>query len=298
MITLNLADPQNSEIQFEHRKYPEGQQDIILDRIDMRKDIPIIIKSRFTNWRDLELIVAATKALRNLRIKEIHLFIPYILGARSDRKFQEGGTSYLRDVVAPVINQLEFESVTVIDPHSDVVEAVIKNIEKVDNVFLVQDALSIMASKVVPNIKQYKYVLVSPDAGAMKKIYNVAEKINAESIIIASKHREIKTGKILSTEVNIGDEDINKDMILIDDICDGGRTFIELAKALRLQGAIGRLYLIVTHGIFSAGLYELSKHFDQIFTTNSISNIEVESHSDYTVNKDFIQQFDVFNYLW
>jgi ribose-phosphate pyrophosphokinase len=58
----------------------------------------------------------------------------------------------------------------------------------------------------------------------------------------------------------------------VDDICDGGRTFIEISKAL--DGYQGELYLFVTHGIFSKGFEELFKHFTKIYTTNSIKDIE------------------------
>ena len=70
-------------------------------------------------------------------IQEISLYTPYIMGARSDRKFEEGGNNYLRDVICPVINSLNFKTVTCIDPHSDVLEACIKGFRKESNLRLV-----------------------------------------------------------------------------------------------------------------------------------------------------------------
>jgi len=58
----------------------------------------------------------------------------------------------------------------------------------------------------------------------------------------------------------------------VDDICDGGGTFIGLAKALKQKNA-GNLYLAVSHGIFSKGFNELNKHFTKIFTTDSFKTI-------------------------
>jgi ribose-phosphate pyrophosphokinase len=277
MKILNLVYPEQSEVKFELRQYPDGQQDIIIDPNIISVVKPEVqIRTRFNSFKDLELIICATKALRNLKIKEIHLYIPYILGGRSDRKFQDGGTSYMRDIISPIINQQEYESVTVLDPHSDIIEGVIKNIETMSNVGFVKYA--------VTNIGSDDFILVSPDAGALKKIYNVAEKIGAENITIGAKHREISTGKILSTEVHVADSDLVRDVFIIDDICDGGRTFIELSKTLRREGSTGNHYLIVTHGIFSAGYEELSKHFTKIYTTNSIKDIQ----------SDFIQQLNIF----
>lgn len=52
-------------------------------------------------------------------------------------------------------------------------------------------------------------------------------------------------------------------------LCDGGRTFTELARALKDRGA-GRIGLFVTHGIFSRGLDPLfAEGIDDIFTTDS-----------------------------
>jgi len=45
------------------------------------------------------------------------------------------------------------------------------------------------------------------------------------------------------------------------------------------------VYLIVTHGIFSAGFETLNQYFDKIFTTNSVKDIEQE----------LVEQIDVFN---
>jgi ribose-phosphate pyrophosphokinase len=63
----------------------------------------------------------------------------------------------------------------------------------------------------------------------------------------------------------------------VDDICDGGRTFIELAKAIRTARPTeifkDNIFLIVTHGIFSAGFQNLSQYFTEIYCTNSIKDI-------------------------
>ena len=65
-----------------------------------------------------------------------------------------------------------------------------------------------------------KMRLISPDAGALKKVYDVAESIGyKQDIVIASKHRDIGTGKITHTEVPLKTEDLDKDFFILDDIC-------------------------------------------------------------------------------
>lgn len=149
MKTLNLVYPEKSDITFKKQSFPDGQQNIVLDELEFPfvNGVDIQIKSRLNNWMDLELISCAVACLRQEELKRevsvnIHLYTPYILGARSDRKFEDGGNNYLKDVICPVINSLGFKSVTCIDPHSDVLEACIRGFKKENNLQLVQFSLN------------------------------------------------------------------------------------------------------------------------------------------------------------
>jgi ribose-phosphate pyrophosphokinase len=221
--------------------------------------------------------------LKYLNPKSIHLYTPYVEGARSDRKFVEGGVNYLKQVICPIINSLNFTSVVVLDPHSDVLEACLNNYEKVDNHIIVRYALEHMHGTVNSPL-DYNVCLVSPDAGAYKKIFDVAQSLEIENIITATKVRDLKTGQILHTEIPTLDQHNKLRYVIVDDICDGGRTFIELAKAIKGSRPTAEIYLIVTHGIFSAGYNQLEEYFEQIYTTNSYKDID---HS-------FVTQFNVF----
>jgi ribose-phosphate pyrophosphokinase len=141
-------------------------------------------------------------------------------------------------------------------------EACLNNYEKEDNFKLVEYAIEQLG-------KKENLVLVSPDAGAFKKIFEVGKEFQIENIITASKVRDIKTGDIVSTSIPMLSRNNRFKYVIIDDICDGGRTFIELAKAIKEQREGVEIYLVVTHGIFSAGFTELTKYFNGIFCTNS-----------------------------
>jgi ribose-phosphate pyrophosphokinase len=283
---LNLVNESNTDIKFKISKFPDGQQGFtVLNPSVAIKSSDVVIKSRLNDFKDLEIIIEATSCLREIGVKSISLYIPYFLGGRSDRKFEAGGTNYIKTVIAPIINLQGYTKVTVIDPHSDVIEACIQNFAKQDNIELVKFALNDFKS-------DKKIVLVSPDAGALKKVFNVVEKISPEFIggfpvIIGNKHRDLK-GKITHTSVPECEKYVNHDYFIIDDICDGGRTFIEVAKVIQgqidLNNGKGQLYLVITHGIFSSGLEELKKYFQKIWTTNSIKNI----------NNELVKQMDVF----
>lgn len=297
--TLNLVNPDNSlSCKYEISRFPDGQQSIrILEHSYntfyslKEQPTPVIIKSRLNSFQDLELIICANQALKEIGVKSVKLYIPYCIGGRSDRKFQEGGINYIKTVIAPILNSQNFDEVKIMDPHSDVLEACINNFVKTNN-----DGLMLMALKSILNEDNdvSNICLVSPDAGAYKKIFDVAKKFGIDKIITATKVRDIKTGKILHTEIPTLDQHNKLKYIIVDDICDGGRTFIELAKAIHGSRPTAEVYLVVTHGIFSNGLYELSKEITRIYSTNSVKEIEADSYSDYTVSKEFVTQLNVY----
>lgn len=197
----------------------------------------------------------------------IHLYTPYFIGSRSDRQFEEGGNNYVKQVIAPVINSLEFKTVTVMDPHSDVLEACINNFRKLSNISLLHYVIHDL-DREFPGDLFSNIILVSPDAGASKKIFKLAEQVAfTGDIITCSKSRDEK-GKLSHVVVPIQLNE-TKDIIIIDDICDGGATFESVAGALNDAGHTGKKYLMVTHGIFSKGFKSLSHYFDGIYTTNS-----------------------------
>lgn len=277
--TLNLVNPDDVlSCGYEISRFPDGQQSIRIIKKNYNtyyslanQITPIVIKSRLNTFQDLELIVCANQALKEIGVKSVILYIPYCIGGRSDRKFQEGGVNYIKTVIAPIINLQNFDEVRIMDPHSYVLEACINNFVEISNYKLIEMSLL----DINHDCRLNKDIcLVSPDAGAYKKIFDVGKQHKISDIITASKVRDVTTGKILRTEIpsieNHGDD---MKYVIVDDILDGGRTFIELAKAIKEQKPNVKIYLVVTHGIFSAGFNELGDYFDGIYTTNSIKNI-------------------------
>jgi len=303
MLTINLANIEESDIKYKVSKFPDGQQNIIITPFELDKKVfwaipgntstphasnsfqkyglntnkSVEIKSRLNNWLDLELIVATVASLKELGIKEIHLYVPYFLGARSDRKFEEGGNWYLKQVICPIINKLKFKSVTVLDAHSYVLGNLLNNYKSEDNLKLLgYSVVSLYGAGYLRANLTKNAILISPDAGASHKIEKLASAIGyTGDIITCTKERDIE-GRLTKTVVPNLDKITNQDLIIIDDICDGGRTFINIIKYIEEtdQSLIkNKKYLIVTHGIFSAGFEELSKYFDGIYCTNSYSNV-------------------------
>lgn len=282
LIFSNCQDSPNL-IPYSKVTFPDGQQDLVLDMsYDLFKtrenadSIEIIIISSITEFNELELILCANNALREIGFTKISLFATYLLGARSDRKFANGTCNYLKHVVATVINSQKFKQVYVYDPHSDVTEGVIDNFIKVHNLDFIECVISDIKSKNYKNI-----VLVSPDSGALKKTYCIAEFCKIPDMIIATKHRSIGDNAISNTTLSSTSQFVSDStLVIIDDICDGGRTFKHLANLIHNtkfkndEPFTGHIILVVSHGIFSNGLTALAE-FDEIYYTDSFVNLTV-----------------------
>lgn len=182
----------------------------------------------------------------------ITLDLPYIPHARQDRNVS--GRLFTLKYFSQILNMMGFDSVTVFDPHSDVSTALIDRV-KVAN-FNLDTVL-----KDIPELKDINYQLMYPDNGAAKK-YNAGE-----NDIIGYKHRNSE-GRIESYSFT-GLNPETKIVIIRDDICSYGGTFVAAAKALKEQG-VEKVYLIVSHCENNILKGDVFKYIDLVYTTDSI----------------------------
>lgn len=252
---------QGKDISFETFTFSGGEPHIkILSNLTSESEINI--SHRIQSFQDFGLLLLAIDALKRMDVKTINIFIPYFPAARQDR-VMVGGESLTVKVYADILNSLNLNRVTIYDAHSEVAPALLTNCTNIDNTDFIKNALSGLSKNTL---------LVSPDGGALKKIYKLAEKLEKYEVLECSKQRDVKTRKLSGFKVYAEDLE-GRDCIIIDDICDGGRTFIGLAEELKKKNA-GKLYLAVSHGIFSKGLEQLTLHFDKVFTTNAFKDYE------------------------
>lgn len=205
---------------------------------------------------ELCLVSDALDNIRKIHKSELH--ITYLMGARYDRVINQGDSFDLK-VVARIINSLKFVDVYLYDPHSDVATALIEDSIVVDN----RELVEIYDKK--------NAVLIIPDAGAAKKAHKYTEwNSNLVDTVHCAKYRAPKTGDI-SLDVLDPQKCAGRHCVIIDDICDGGGTFIAIANDLRGKGYNPlSMTLIVTHGIFSKGFNILSKCFETIICSDSL----------------------------
>lgn len=268
MKALNLDKnfnpfPEEDTISFEAFTFSSGEPHIKI-KPDFDTTESVMISHRLNSFNDLGLLCVAVDALKRMKVKDISAFIPYFPAARQDR-VMVGGEALTVKVYADIINALQLSKVMVFDPHSEVTPALLNNCEVIPNHTFIKKAIDSIGEDTL---------LISPDGGALKKIYKVSEYLGGIEVVECSKSRDVKTGKLSGFKVYTDDLQ-GKDCLIVDDICDGGATFIGLAQELKKKNA-GKLYLAISHGIFSKGYGSLTPHFAKIFTTDSIKDIVEE----------------------
>ena len=108
------------------------------------------------------------------------------------------------------------------------------------------------------------------------KEQSLIEYIEKTGSIQCTKVRELGTNKLSGFEIL----DLNKwksknsgyPILVVDDLCDGGGTFIGISEKLRKELRPSELSLFVTHAIQKQGIEKVAKCYDKVFITNSYKN--------------------------
>ena len=248
-------------IAYQSFVFSGGEPHLKLTANDL-SEAAVMITQRINSFEALGLICLAVDALRRMHVAEISLFIPYFPAARQDRVMVPGEPLSVK-VYADLINQLGFKKVMVFDPHSEVTAALVNQVEVISNHQFVAEVIAEIGEEVL---------LISPDGGALKKIYKVSEALGGLPVVECSKHRDVRSGKLLGFKVYADDLE-GKTCLIVDDICDGGGTFLGLAQELKQKHA-GKIYLAVSHGIFGKGTAELTAQFSGIYATDSFRVVD------------------------
>ena len=257
MIKLN-----NDEIRIEY--FPDGALRIL--------DCPMVSTSEakihwfFENNEELLVLYMLTKHLRaNYNLEKMILFMPYIPNARLDRIENPDTEVFTLKYSCDMINDMKFDAVYVMHPHSNVSMALLNNcfLDR-SYIYLIEDLIKTLK----PDYLYY------PDEGCKKQM----EKRFSYPCIFGMKHRNWEDGKITGMEIITQGADLkDKKILLIDDICSYGGTFKHSLEKLKEMG-VGDCNIYVTHcedSVLKGDLIN-SKLFKKIYTTNSIFTKENE----------------------
>jgi ribose-phosphate pyrophosphokinase len=198
--------------------------------------------------------------MSTLRIK----YLPY---GRQD-KVVSNKTTFALHTFSKLLNSLHFEEVIIHDPHSNLALELIRNSKaqypekELEKVAMLTDCGTICY----------------PDKGAVEKY----SKVYPWVYVYGEKVRDQATGRITKYEIRneFWKSVRNERVLIVDDICDGGATFVLLAKELRERGATN-VDLFVTHGLFTKGLKPLfDAGINRIFTQAGEAS-EIQGHIAY-----------------
>lgn len=201
-----------------------------------------------------------------------NIIIPNLIDAQADRRFNLGESSGLK-LVLRFLNNLDANFI-IFHPHNgEVVEAMMDNVEILDNKEFISDVLSdlyidFQGERESGGLEDH-LVLMSSDAGGFKPLMKLCDKLGWEGdTYSASKSRKYVEGKSKLVQLVDKQDFEGKDILIVDDICVNGGTFIGLAKLLRERNC-GKLFLAISHLTVENPNPELFKAFDKIYTTDS-----------------------------
>lgn len=193
-------------------------------------------------------------------------YLPY---SRQDRACANGDAFSLK-VFADILNAMGYDEVVTLDAHNPVVAAsLIKNLANIPMQDLCFEMFGQFRAR-LNGVLSEPGLLVSPDKGAAHKLRALASLLGTDRLIVADKKRNPVDGHIVGMEVSPITDMADQTAVICDDICDGGRTFIELAKILKQAHGVGKVILYVTHGIYSKGFEELNQWIDEHYCYNYI----------------------------
>lgn len=251
MIKLN-----DVEIAFE--KFPNGETRINEESI---REIVIdenLIKFKYGDDSDLiKLLFLKEYINEHFEVKN-HLQIYYMPYSRMDRV--EGDSAFTLKYVSNFINGLNFDSVEVIEPHSNVTPALLN---KVNSNYINNDLINKVIKEI--NFNEDVDSIMFPDNGASQRYKNMKFK----NVLIGNKTRNFQTGEITGLELIGSKHPEGKKVLICDDLSSYGGTFVKSSIELKKEG-FEEVYLLVAHAENSIFKGELFDHIDKLFTTDSI----------------------------
>ncbi len=242
-------------MQYEIKKFKDGQ---VAAKLLQEGNLDVHLRGN--SYEDLFAIATIKEAWdaenSTNKTATASLTLYCLIGQRSDRRFNAKESFDLK-VIARFINAMNFDKVAILHPHSAISLAMIENACTLSHFPFVKKAFDAIGNP----------VLVSPDAGAYKTTHEIAEKLGAD--LVPSNKVRVEGAPQISIQGDVK----GKRCLIVDDIADGGRTFMLLAKALKEQGA-AKVFLYVTHAQFNYGFEELKETIDHVYCTNSYKDID------------------------
>ncbi len=227
----------------EQLRYPAGEGHVRLRSEHIELFNIRTIEATATSFNDLGTVITTDRILRRLG-RRVEWFLPYFPFARHDRR-NDALDGFELGLALEMVAELDL---VIADPHSDVAGQ-LRHF----------DQASVVDRFIHAGLFDTNPTVIIPDAGATKKAYAW---LDGRPVVQALKHRDPATGRLSGFNV-LTDDLHGRPCIIVDDICDGGGTFLGLANQLKAANA-GPLTLAVTHGLFTKGTTQLAETFSTL----------------------------------
>lgn len=256
-------------------KFPNGEINFKYDDLKylVEGDLRFDVFFKWENDADLMHLYMFTKYLEQLGIKDRAEFldIAYLPYSRMDRVEEGHSNMFSLKYIAEFINNLNYKSIWIAEPHSPVTEELLKNSFAMDVTIKILNQYIGMTEKPV--------TIVLPDKGAYERYLFDVERVltisNVEnySIVHGEKQRDFETGKIKGIKIITDENTIYDNCIILDDLTSYGGTFVGCKKALDKLG-VNSVSLILTHAekVFMEGKLFESGFKDIIVTDSMLSD--------------------------
>lgn len=192
---------------------------------------------------------------------EFVLNIPYLPYGRADRRFSTKGNGGLQSFLFKLAD-LPIDRLITVDPHNETALKVgCSNFIDVEYITQLQAFREVVKREHLT--PQFVWdIIIAPDKGAKEKAQTIAEHYGLP-LVCCTKERDVSTGKLSNPKVP--ERLDGKHVLIVDDLMDGGYTYIQLAEELYKNGA-EQIDLYVTHLVASKGLNVLTGVVDRVYT--------------------------------
>lgn len=250
--------------------FPDGQPHI---KIELKQgDAPRYIQCSLRNPSELfDLVLLMNIVERNFDLKYFWIEIYWLFGARMDRAID----NQQPETFKCVLNLLQKYSnkIYLLDIHN------CNSVCEFFNWGFMREKLDMLLGAIEQTFNDFGDCdIYFPDAGAEKRYAFLS---NDHNILVGQKKRDSQTGKLSGFELKSGKKK-SRNVLILDDICDGAGTFLGQYPILKNLG-YQKIGLYTTHGLYTKGLDILSV-FDTVYSTNSFQFGQGEDNDSLKLN--------------
>jgi ribose-phosphate pyrophosphokinase len=209
----------------------------------IRGQFVFLIQSTFAPANNLMELLLMIDAAKRASAYKVIAVMPYYGYARQDRK-DRPRVAIGSKLVANMLTAAGADRVITMDLHAPQIQGYFDiPVDHLDS--------SAIFIPYIESLQLENLTFAAPDVGSANRIREVASYFECE-MVICDKHR--KRANVIASMVVIGDV-TNRDIVLIDDICDTGGTLAKSAGLMIEKGARS-VRALCTHPVLSGKAYE------------------------------------------